>query len=49
MATYVIGAVLLALFVMATRHVINNYRSGKHDCCGTDCSGGCNCGCGGHK
>lgn len=45
MATYVIGIVLAALFGLACRHVYNNYKSGKHDCCGTDCGCGCGCSC----
>ncbi len=49
MATYVVGFVLLAMLGFACRHIYNNFKSGKHDCCGTDCGGGCNCGCGGHK
>ncbi len=58
MATYVIGLILLVLLFLAGRHVVNNLRTGKHDCCGCDsCSGavpggeqqaGCSC-CGGHK
>ena len=40
MATYVIGLILLVLLGFAVRHVWNNFRSGKHDCCGSDCGCG---------
>lgn len=46
MATYVIGLILLVLFGLACHHVWSNFRSGKHDCCGTTdcgCGRGCNC------
>ena len=40
MATYVVGLILAVIFVLAFRHVWNNFKSGKHDCCGCDaCSG----------
>ncbi|MGM9539867.1 FeoB-associated Cys-rich membrane protein [Anaerovibrio sp.] len=60
MATYVIGLILLVLLFLAGRHVVNNLRTGKHDCCGCDSCGGtasrgeeagqsgCSC-CSGHK
>ena len=60
MATYVIGLILLVLLFLAGRHVVNNLRTGKHDCCGCNaCSSspadeavsgqdGCSC-CGGHR
>lgn len=37
MATYVIGLLILVLLFLAGRHVVNNPRTGGHDCCG--CSG----------
>lgn len=37
MATYVIGLLILVLLFLAGRHVVNNLRTGGHDCCG--CSG----------
>ena len=58
MATYVVGLILAVIFVLAFRHVWNNFKSGKHDCCGCDaCSSKavsskkepCHCGCGGTK
>ncbi|WP_407398092.1 FeoB-associated Cys-rich membrane protein [Anaerovibrio sp.] len=45
MATYVIGLILLILLGFAGRHVWNNFRSGKHDCCGSDCGCGCGSNC----
>lgn len=39
MATYVIGLILLVLLFLAGRHVVNNMRTGKHDCCGCDACG----------
>lgn len=44
MATYVIGLVLLIIALMAARHLQNNLKTGKSDCCG--CSGDCGCQCG---
>ena len=39
MATYVIGLLILVLLFLAGRHVVNNFRTGGHDCCGcTGCS-----------
>lgn len=39
MATYVIGLLILVLLFLAGRHVVNNLRTGSHDCCGcTGCS-----------
>ena len=37
MATYVIGLLILVLLFLAGRHLVNNFRTGGHDCCG--CSG----------
>ena len=37
MATYVIGLLILVLLFLAGRHVVNNFRTGGHDCCG--CTG----------
>ncbi|WP_295157895.1 FeoB-associated Cys-rich membrane protein [Selenomonas sp. AE3005] len=48
MATFVVGAVLAVALFFALRHVYENFRDGKHDCCGTESSGsGCGCGCAG--
>lgn len=44
MATYILGAFILAAFIIGIRHICRNFSSGKSDCCG---SGGCG-GCGGH-
>ncbi|MCR5757919.1 MAG: FeoB-associated Cys-rich membrane protein [Selenomonas sp.] len=44
MATYVVGAILAVALFFALRHVFNNFRSGKNDCCGNSigsCGGSC--------
>ncbi len=45
MGTYVVGAVVLALFGLGMRRIYTNFKRGSSDCCGTGgCSAGC-CGC----
>ena len=41
MATYVLGALIAICFLLALKHVVNNMRTGKHDCCGCN---GCDAG-----
>lgn len=45
MATYILGACILVMFIAGIRHIRRNFSSGKSDCCG---SGSCSGGCGGH-
>lgn len=43
MATYIVGGLLMVLFVAAARHVYKNMKAGKNDCCGCDGCSGCSC------
>ena len=47
MATYIVGLVLAVALFFALKHVYHNFVSGHNDCCGSESSGGCGCGCSG--
>lgn len=49
LSTTILGILILTGMFFALRHVFNNMKNGKHDCCGGSCDGGCNCGCGVRK
>lgn len=44
MGTYIVGAIVLALFGLGVQRIYKNFKSGTSDCCGT---GGCSSGCSG--
>ena len=44
MATFIVGGLVAVALFYALRHVYRNFRAGREDCCGGNCSscgGGC--------
>lgn len=47
-ATWVIGLIVLVIFLFGLKRIYHNFASGKCDSCGTGsdaCSGSCHCHC----
>lgn len=42
-ATIILSIALLAALFFAVRHIVNNFREGREDCCPGSGSGGCGC------
>ena len=40
-ATIILSIALLAALFFAVRHIVNNCREGREDCCSGGCSGCC--------
>ena len=38
MATFIVGIFVAIALFFALRHVYQNFRAGKDDCCGSSCS-----------